>query len=495
MSGKLFDEDFEWILYDRISDDRGGLGLGVKRQEKEGSVVVDRLGGRVYAVCCDNDLTANTRSKRYRPRPDYGRMVALLQERPGRRGVIAWHTDRLHRTPRELEDFIDVVEQTGAPVYTTKAGPIDLTTASGRMVARQLCAVARFESEHKADRIRSKVVELATEGKIANGGPRPFGFTRIYAGEGPRRKILRDEINEVEATIIRECAARVLAGEPIYKIVGDLNKRGITSSSGRPWSKQAMRTLLMSGRIAGLREHNRQVVGPAVWPAIIDEETHKRLRALLAAKQRPPGSRVKIHYLSGFVYCSDCAGRDVAMRVGRFHRTTLRYSCPAKSEGGCGGRVICLDDLRGFIDRFMEDRLNDPQTLREIAQREAREDHEAARLVAAIEADERRLALLQPQLADGDEEEIPEVLATVRTLRKRVAQARTHLAHRAGVPALAGESLPDLAKRWPDLPLQRKQALLSLFVYRILIKPARRGLNRFDPDRVVLIPRDATPAA
>lgn len=68
--------------------------------------------------------------------------------------VIAWHTDRLHRSPRELEEFIDICERAGVAVETVKAGPVDCSTWAGRAVVRTLRAWARYESEHKAERIR-----------------------------------------------------------------------------------------------------------------------------------------------------------------------------------------------------------------------------------------------------------------------------------------------------------------------------------------------------
>jgi hypothetical protein len=41
--------------------------------------------------------------------------------------VVTWHPDRLHRAPRELEDFVDLVEATGATVATVTAGDTDLS--------------------------------------------------------------------------------------------------------------------------------------------------------------------------------------------------------------------------------------------------------------------------------------------------------------------------------------------------------------------------------
>jgi hypothetical protein len=58
----------------------------------------------------------------------------------------------------------------------------------------------------------------------------------------------------------------------------DFNRRGIKPAGGKKngeskidnWQGSTLRRVLISPRIAGLREHNGEVVGKAVWPAIID---------------------------------------------------------------------------------------------------------------------------------------------------------------------------------------------------------------------------------
>jgi DNA invertase Pin-like site-specific DNA recombinase len=58
--------------------------------------------------------------------------------------VLAWHADRLHRSPVELERYISTCEQPGrsVPTHCVKAGLLDLSTPSGRLVARQLSTAA-----------------------------------------------------------------------------------------------------------------------------------------------------------------------------------------------------------------------------------------------------------------------------------------------------------------------------------------------------------------
>src|SRR5918994_7603828 len=124
-------------IYCRISDDREGAGLGVKRQEKDCRGLCDRRGWQVARVFTDNDRSAYNGA----PRPAYVAMFDALNA--GEFDVlVAWHPDRITRSPRELEDVVDLVEATGVEVATVTAGDYDLATPTGRMTARIVGATA-----------------------------------------------------------------------------------------------------------------------------------------------------------------------------------------------------------------------------------------------------------------------------------------------------------------------------------------------------------------
>jgi DNA invertase Pin-like site-specific DNA recombinase len=112
-------------LYLRISRDPGHDELGVRRQERECRELCKQRGWQVAAVHVDDDRSAFSG----KPRPGYEHMLQRL-ERGQVRGLVAWHPDRLHRSPVELERFITVVEAIGAGVATVQGGEYDLSTAS-----------------------------------------------------------------------------------------------------------------------------------------------------------------------------------------------------------------------------------------------------------------------------------------------------------------------------------------------------------------------------
>src|SRR4051794_30901949 len=300
-------------IYARISRDREGAGLGVERQEADCRALAERLGWEVVAVYVDNDVSAYSGA----PRPQYRAM--LDDVRAGRvRGVLAWHADRLHRRATELEEFVIAAEAHHLQVQTVTSGTVDLSSASGRMVARMLGAAAQHEVDHARERMRRAKAQMAADGKY-RGGRRPFG----YEADGLT-------VREDEAALVREATTAVLAGRTLAAVARDLNDRGVTTSTGKPWTHQRLRDVLVRPRNAGLLSRGRpdrdqdgfEIVGAARWPAIVDEETWRAVHALLLDPSRRKQDGNTPRWLgSGLYACGLCGA---AMRPAPYGGTKMR---------------------------------------------------------------------------------------------------------------------------------------------------------------------------
>ncbi|MGH8930630.1 MAG: recombinase family protein [Egibacteraceae bacterium] len=232
-------------VYARISFDRHGDGLGVARQEQLCRDLAQRKGWPVAEVYVDNDVSAFSGCAR----PAYRRMLDDLA--CGRRdAVLVVDTDRLTRRPAELEEFITLADGRGIALANC-AGDFDLSSSEGRFKARIMGAVAREESEKKRERQRRQRDQAALLGK-PSGGRRPFGYSRDGLG-----------VVEHEAALVREAAARVLAGETVRAVAAEGNERAVTTSTGAAWTVATLSYMLRSPRYAACG-------CDAVWPAILD---------------------------------------------------------------------------------------------------------------------------------------------------------------------------------------------------------------------------------
>jgi site-specific DNA recombinase len=463
-------------LYLRISDDRDGTGLGVKRQEEDGRALIERLGWRLVEVYCDNDTSAFSGKRR----PRYQEMLKAIETEEAD-AIVAWAPDRLHRSPRELESFIELIEEFGVAIQTCQSGEWDLSTPSGRAVARTLGAWARYESEHKSARIRRKIQQLVEDGAISNGGSRPYGFDRIFDRAERPRKIIREELHPIEAPVIREMATRALLLENENSLVRDLRQRGIKTSTGTDWTTRTFKRMITSARIAGLKTHNGEVVGKAPWPKIIEPEEHERLVALFPQESTPGGGRKPRKWApSGLVFCS-CDTRMRGSSGGK--RRIPTFSCPTKLQGGCGSRSIAIrylegdDDTEGLLPALFLKHLEELEAAPET-------DRQAA-LEAQIGAWERRLEELEDELADG--------AMSVRAIRKasdelyeRIQANRREIAQ-MGIRREITASAAELRASWSELSMERKHSLYSAYISKIVILPKGRGGHVFDPARVKVL--------
>jgi site-specific DNA recombinase len=375
--------------------------------------------------------------------------------------LVCWHPDRLHRSPRELEDFIDVVEASGAAVATVKAGDYDLSTATGRMSARIVGAVARHSSEQQAERQRRQIAQAAEAGKAHGGGARPFGYLGFA---GP--------LEPTEAALVREAADRLLTGDGVRRIVADWTARGITTSTGKLWTTTSLKRILRSGRVAGLREHHGEVVADAVWPAILERDTWEQVRTLLAdPSRRRGGFRARVYLLTGFLRCGVCE-RPMYARPQRGKPAFFCTEWHTRISVGPVDEVVSLR-VRTAIQNVV-------RPSEQLNQTEAG----AVRLeIVGIQADLKQWA---EDHGDGLVTRAQLLAASERLQARLTATERRFdtLARRSPVLRYAGSWITD--EEWSELGLDRQRALLGELVERVTVLPVGRT-GRFDESRIQIL--------
>jgi site-specific DNA recombinase len=459
-------------IYVRISKDPTGLRAGVDRQLADCTAKAKQLGWPVVRVYTDNDISAYSG----KPRPDY---QALCEDIAAGRinAVIAWHPDRLHRSPTELEDYIRLCGEL-VQNATVTAGFWDLSTPSGRMNARNMGNYARYESEHKSERVKAAKMAAAKSGEF-NGGIRCYG----YESDGMT-------IRESEADEIRALADAIVRGVSLRSLAADLNQRGVPTATGNaPWSQAKLRSVMLRPRLAGYRTHHGEIVSKGQWPPILDETAWEATRAVLEDPKRAVGprmGRVPTALGTGLYVCGVC--KQPTMRKAKATGGWPIYRC---GGAGNGGKHVSrhAETLDAFVTDAVIARLSEPGYVQAMADRvSARGNADQAALIA--ERDEIRSAL--DELAQASESG-----AVTTALALQLARQTTELTKRADeikhLLAQAGEQSPvavligvdDIAAAWHDdlsLPLQR--AILAAVV-TVTVNPGKRG-PQFDADSIGL---------
>ena len=155
----------------------------------------------------------------------------------------------------------------------------------------------------------------------------------------------------------------MLRGESLRSIAMNWNERGVKTVGGGIWQGSMIRRVLMSPRIAGLKEHRGEIVGEATWPAIIDRATHDRLVGLLGDESRRPANygRPRVHPLAGLLYCRSCGGLLVTYLQPRQGRG---YGCRKDENRVCPGRVrIAAEPLEEYVAGYVIEMWKSPRAL------------------------------------------------------------------------------------------------------------------------------------
>ncbi len=336
-------------IYTRISNDPKLEGLGVTRQLEDCSELAGRLGWEIVAHFDDNDISAYSG----KTRPGFQAMLEAMKNGEVS-AILCQHTDRLFRSIKDLELLIDVAETARISIKTIQGGDLDLPTSAGRMMARILGSVARQESEHKGERQVRANLQKAQLGKWSTCN-RTFGFD------------LQGQPLAEEAAAYRKAVADVLGGKSIQGVAREWNAAGLkTTLAGTKrtfrgkeyvadgkWSASRVRRLLVNPKYAGLKAHRGKVIGPGMWPALIDAETYERLLTHL----NDP-SRIKcVDYEkkwqgSGLYICGKCGATMKAQRPAGGKRG---YVCRERSHLVRQGEP--LDD---YVTAVVLERLSQP---------------------------------------------------------------------------------------------------------------------------------------
>lgn len=453
-------------IYCRISKDREGAGLGVQRQEQDCREVAQRLGWEVAYVLVDNDISAYSGKLR----PKYRELLEVMKS-GAIKGVIAWHTDRLHRSPRELEEYIDVSEAQGVTTQSAKSGEIDLSTASGRAVARTLGAWARYESEHKSDRITRKKLELAQSGAFS-GGPVPYGWEMIDG---------TPVIVEADAKEIRQAITATIAGASIGSIVRDLNDRGVLTRRGQQWTSTAVRNMLLRPTTAGLSAYRGEIVGKSTFPPIITEDEWRTVTAILTNPDRrlQTDSRVK-HLLAGILRCGTCgAAMQISARAkGGNPDARFYYKCRTR---GPGHAFQTAGPVENLVSKMVIAWLKEPGHIARVSgpqnqDRQRQLQNEAVALRG-------RMDEAANSFADGriTAKQMESITSRVKAKLEEVDRELATAARASVVPALAAENVQAW---WESAGIERQRTVIDALMTPIVETVNKSAPRFFDPNRI-----------
>lgn len=451
--------------------DHTGQSAGVERQEADCRALAERLGLTVSRVLVDNSISAYSG----KPRPQYKRLLEMMKS--GEISyVLAFHQDRLQRSPVELEEYVDISDAGHITTHTVLAGHIDLSTPSGRFNARIIGAAARYEVEHMIERQRAAKLKMAQSGKFL-GGQRPYGFE-------PRREGIREK----EAAVLREMAQMIIDGSSYRTVAFEMNDRGIRTQHDKKWAAINVRNVLIRPINAGIVLHHG-VEYPAQTPAIFTPEEWATLQAAIRmnrSKSNHPG-RFRKHVLNGLLYCGNCGAK-------MFHKSKQQRDGSYKTSAACGKTHSQTGEWHGCgkVSRRVEPiidlvtdaliyRLDSPELAQQL-QRRKTNSTELADLLTKQSALNTRIA----QLSDDfyvhgllDRDEFERVKLSANAELKSIDEAIEKSTRSTLLPAISLSG--DIKTAWDTASLEWKRDLLFQVIERVEVMPKPKTKGYYPP--------------
>ena len=469
-------------LYLRISRDSTGEGLAVERQRADGMRLIEARGWTLHREYVDNDISASGRKRR----PGFEQLLSDV-EAGHVTVVVSLSLDRLTRNRRDQVRLIELGQERRVLLSLVRGSDIDMSHASGRLVAGLMAEVAMHEIAVKGERHARQIAQAAAAGQ-PHGGPRAFGF----AADGLT-------LDPVEAAVVRDLYDQWLTGTDLTSMARALNQSGHVTPQGNSWTRGSVREVLANPRNAALRGMRdvvnkrtgtraqwHRIVGPAVWQPIVPEETWRAAMARIQDPRRPGSHRgiyPSRHLLSGIARCGvevDEGECGLALVAGRRDGKRL-IRCPSRAHIGRDAQHIedyveeaILSHFATAEGREQLSRRQRPETVDVLAARSRSIELHAG------------LSRLAEDYADGVLDR-DQVRVAGERMRAELAGLESQLAV-AGARDITDRLLGavDVDDEWATLPLSLRRELIRR-VMRVTVlrgNPGRpRGL-RFQPETV-----------
>ena len=454
----------------RVSTEDQVRGESPEHHERRARAYAEAKGWRV-AVTYRLDAVSG---KAVMAHPEAQRMLADVRS-GDITGLVFSKLARLARNTKELLEFAEIFRACGADLISL-AESIDTSTPAGRLFFTMIAAMAEWEREEIAERVRASVPIRAKMGK-PTGGQAPFGYAwrdkklEVNPDEAPVRVLLYELYAEHRR---KKTVARIL------------NERGYRTRKGNRFTDTTITRLIEDPTARGAHRANytsttdRKGAWEAkpesewVWTEvepIVSEELWERCNGILLS-QREGGKRVArktVQLFAGYAFCH--CGEKMYVPS-----NSPKYTCRA-----CYNKIP-VDDLEAVYREQLANFVVSPSDI--AAHRAAADDalQEKLRLIERGQAELQKLQKEEDRLFDlyAAESLTKDDFRRRHTpLSERRAQLETEL------PRLQAEAdvlkigfasqeealseARDLYARWEDLPFEERRQWVEAITERIVV--------------------------
>lgn len=394
-------------LYIRVStDEQAEEGYSISAQRERLTAYCISQGWEIHDFYIDDGASAKDLDRK--------ELKRLLSDARDQQfdTVLVYRLDRLTRSVLDLFTLLQEFEKLNIK-FKSATEVYDTTTAMGRLFITLVAALAQWERENLAERVRLGMEQMVTEGKRP-GGPVPFGYDK----DG--------KLIEEEARTIRLLRQLYMDGDGFKTIAQKLNNMG-KLRRGYRWGTFSTWYVLdnpyYAGKIRwGSKKSNGKyasrkkeeivdcIISDGDQEKVFTWEEYLEHTERMKFKSFHGHSKKREYWFNGILYCGKCGSR----MSGRYHQNKRAdgsvlqihsYICVNRQEGkGCTMPMFRRELVEQLVMEWIEKiPLNTNKLESEIADLTAdisKEKTELAKLQREIEQIRERRKKWQRMYAD-----------------------------------------------------------------------------------------------
>lgn len=388
-------------------------------------------------------------------------------------GLIFSKLARVCRNKKELEDYAEFFRDQNADMISLQE-KIDTSTPAGRLFYSMIAAMAQWEREEIADRVKASIKVRAKLGKNL-GGAAPFGY------QWKENKLVVHPLEKPVRQLMYELFAKHKRRKSVARM---LNQAGYRTRNGSNFTDTTVMRLLQDTTAKGVYRANHtyrdgagklhlkpesEWIYTKVEPIISADLWKECNDALDARKAAKPLGPKPVHLFAGLLHCHCGAKMYVFSRSPKYVCPKCRNKIPIETIDG-----IFHDALREFFvsaDRIKEHLQNANQNLvdkknrldahnRQIekVQVEMRKTYQLYQLDQITPEGFGKIYKPLEERERGLAAELPKLQAEIDAIEMHQASAEEVLAEAT-----------DLHRRWPQFGQEEKRRIIESIVEQITL--------------------------